>query len=731
MCTNLFFIDPAGLPPGNWVCFRETIQNKAPLKERAGPTHLHGDHIRLILLDAFPFNYEVMGMLHVPLSQPELSQKQVSSLQEMWQRCARRIILSTTLAGSGHPGGSLSSLHLLLVAYSGIRHDPHDPAWPERDRMVVSMGHVSPAIYSVLCEWGYIAEEQFLMEFRRAGSALSGHVERCVPGVEWNTGNLGQGLSAGAAMALALKVKSRDNRVLVLMGDGEQQKGQVSEARRFAVKYRLNNLVAIVDRNYLQIGGDTRSVMPQNVASEYAASCWNVIRLPDGHDFRAVYAALRQALTNQVPRPENPTVVVARTVMGKGISFMENNAKYHGCALTAEQAEAALEELGGNTGVRRLLATRRQYSQLTPAVCPPVAYPEIDCGVPITYPPDKLTDNRSAFGAALANLARLNNHGNDGPKVLGFSCDLETSVKMDGLHRESPAAFYEAGIQEHHTATMAGAISCEGFATFFSTFGTFAVCEVYNQQRLNDINQTHLKVVSTHCGIDVGEDGMTHQCIDYIGLLNNLFSFAIFVPADPNQTDRLIRYIASNPGNHFVAMGRSKCPVITDENGQPLFAGDYRFVPGRADWIRKGTDGVLITYGACLHRVLEAQTLLKRREGLRLGVLNMASIKPLDRKAILEAARTGLVVTVEDHNLNSGLGVMVSNVLAEEGVSCRFTRLGLSSYSTSGKPDDLYRLQGLDPESVAAAVKRLLCPPEFDRVASGAAGARGKNQQVL
>lgn len=646
-------------------------------------------------------------MLRLSLSQTELSSEQLAELQEMWQRCVRRVLLCTTLAGSGHPGGSLSSLHLLLVAYGLLRHDPSNAQWPDRDRLIVSMGHISPATYSVLCEWGYISEEQLLMEFRCVGSALAGHVERGVAGVEWNTGNLGQGLSAGAGMALAMRLKNQDRRVLVLMGDGEQQKGQLSEARRFAVKYRLNNLLGVVDRNYLQIGGDTRLVMPQNIEDEYAASDWNVISLPDGHDFQAVFAAFRQALTNRVARPENPTVIVARTIMGKGVECMENVAKYHGCALKPEEAEIALHALGHNCRLENFLAARQQYASYTPAVYPPAAYPEIDPGVPIDYPADKLTDNRSAYGAALADLARLNNHGSF-PKVLGFSCDLEESVKMHGLHKETPDAFFEAGIQEHHTATMAGALSREGFVCFFSTFGVFAVSEVFNQHRLNDINDSHLKVVSTHCGIDVGEDGMTHHCLEYIGLMHNLFHFSIYAPADPNQADRIIRHIASSPGNHFVAMGRSKSPVITDEQGRPFFTGDYDFVPGRAEWIRRGEDGVLIAYGQTLYRCLQARALLLDRHGLSFSVLNMASIKPLDRGAVVEAAGTGLVITVEDHNVNSGLGVIVANVLAEERIACRLAKLGVKGYCTSGKPDDLYRIQGLDPASIAATALSLL-----------------------
>ncbi len=313
------------------------------------------------------------------------------------------------------------------------------------------------------------------------------------------------------------------------------------------------------------------------------------------------------------------------------------------------------------------------------------------------------TDNRSAYGAALEDLARHNNMG-DVPKILGFSCDLESSVKMEQFHRLSENAFFECGIQEHHAATVAGAASREGYVAFFSTFGVFAACETYNQHRLNDINQTHLKVVTTHCGLDVGEDGQTHQCIDYIGLMQNIFGFSIFVPADPNQTDRIVRYAAAHRGNFFVAMGRSKLPVLTDENGSPLYGGAYRFEPGRADWVRKGEDGAILSHGTTVIEAVKARKELAEKHGLLLSVINFASIKPIDVDAILEASRTGLVVTVEDHHVDTGLGARVAVALAEAGAVCRFVRLGVKNYGLSGKPSHLYRLEGIDAEGITRTI---------------------------
>ena len=642
-------------------------------------------------------------MFSISFGQSSLTEEQRKTLHEMWLRCVRRILVSTTLAASGHPGGSMSSLHVLLMLYSTMGHRPEDPCWPGRDRLLASMGHVSPAVYAVLSEFGYVREEDVCLQFRRAGSPFTGHVECCVPGVEWNTGNLGQGLSAGTGMALALKVKKAPGRVAVLMGDGEQQKGQISEARRFAAKYELDNLFCVIDRNHLQIGGSTDSVMPQAVRAEYRAAGWNVISVEDGNDFEQVFQALRQVYTKEVEHPLLPSAIVARTVMGKGVSFMENKAKYHGATLNDADAARAFRELGLEDPIPELREKRKNPGVCREHFCPAVVYPKVETGEPRTYAPGTMTDNRSAYGNALEDLARLNNLG-DIPKVLGFSCDLEGSVKMQGFHKVAESAFYETGIQEHHAATLAGAISKEDFVSFFSTFGVFAVCETYNQHRLSDINNTHLKIVSTHLGLDVGEDGQTHQCIDYIGLLQNLYGFSIFMPGDPNQTDRITRYVASRPGNYFVGMGRSKTATILNQAGNAAFAGDYEFVPGKADRLRQGGHGAILSYGTLLNQAVLAREELLHNHELELALLNFASIKPLDTEAILDAGKTGLIVTVEDHHADTGLGARVATVLADAQASCRLIRLGVRRYGLSGSPAELYHLEGIDAAGIVKTV---------------------------
>ena len=409
--------------------------------------------------------------LHIDPSQAALTAEQLENLTEMRRRCARRILLATTLAASGHPGGSLSSLDMMLVAYGMIRHDPNRPRWEGRDRFVESIGHISPGVYAVLAEYGYFSEEDFLTGFRRTRSGFPGHVESVVPGVEWDTGNLGQGLSTAAGMAQAFRIRGMDNRVFCLMGDGEHQKGQIVEAIRYARKYGLDNLSVLVDRNHLQICGDTEEVMPQSISGLYETLGWRVIRLDDGHDYNAIFQALKEAMAND---SGVPLMILARTVMGKGISFMENHAGYHGAPLKPDQLDAALRELGYENDLEQWAQKRQAPVTRTTVQVVERPYPKVDPGTPILYEADTLTDNRSAYGNALLGLAEANNRPGQPPVITGVSCDLEGSVKMGGFHKHSPEAYFEAGIQEHHAAAMSASMSCEILVTFFSTFGAFA-----------------------------------------------------------------------------------------------------------------------------------------------------------------------------------------------------------------------------------------------------------------
>lgn len=634
--------------------------------------------------------------------QEHLSEEQVNLLESWRKRCSADIILATTTAKSGHPGGSLSTLPLLLTAYAGIADKALDDI--KRDRIIVSHGHVAPAVYSILAENGYFPIRDVILQLRRAGSRYAGHIEVDVPGIEWGTGNLGQGLSVGAGSALAGKKQGLSHRTFVFMGDGEHQKGQIGEARRFAMKEKLNNLIAVLDYNQLQIGGSIHNVMPQNIIAEYKADGWNVLEA-DGCCFMSLYDAMEKAYNYKTDNPEAPTLIVAKTVMGNGISFMENKHEYHGKPLTRDQAVQALQELGIDEDVDKWIEERKNFNESLEHEHLYRPYPKLNQGTPRLYPADDKTENRAAYGNALYDLAEANQ--SETPKILGLTCDVISSVKMDTLAKKLPQNFVECGIQEHHAASMAGRLSTENMAVFFSTFGVFGAGETYNQLRLNTMNRANLKVVCTHVGLNVGEDGPTHQAIDYIGLASNTFDIRIGVPADANQTDRMIRKIATLRGCDFVAIGRSRTPVILDEQGNVFYHEKFEYIPGKADWLRRGKVATILAIGPMVNVALQAREQLLAK-GIEVGVLNMASVLPIDRDAIREATSHGAIVTIEDHHINTGLGSIVANVLAEESLYVPFAKLGVTQYQSSGLPDALYAIQGLTAENLANTVCKLL-----------------------
>jgi transketolase len=627
----------------------------------------------------------------------KLDQGSIEKLTELARLARGDILKMTTLAGSGHPGGSMSSIDFYLVLYSYANVHPQSPSDPGRDRIVISHGHTSPGVYAALGRMGFFSIEAAIGTFRKAGSPFEGHVEKGVPGVEWNTGNLGQGLSAGCGFALGSKILKKGFHVFVTMGCGEQQKGQISEARRFAIKYGLDNLTAIIDYNCRQISGVTQEIMPQNIIKNFESDGWHIIEV-DGHQIQDIYGGLRKAILSN-----HPTMILARTTMGKGVSFMEGKEEFHGRALTLEEYKKAIQELGVEDDLDRYRQIRGKDSLPFSGRKYPVEIPSIQIRTPRIYEKDQKLDNRSAFGNALMDLAKANLQKDGSLPIAVFDCDLAPSTKTMAFAKQYPNHFFQGGIQEHNTATIAGSMSTLNLLSFFADFGVFGVDETYNQHRLNDINGTNLKLICTHVGLDVGEDGNTHQCIDYIGVVRNLFGYKIVLPADPNQTDRVIRYVAKNSGNFLVAMGRSPIPIILSEDGNPYFGASYEFRYGKADLIRNGKNAAVITTGGMVYRAVQAWQKLKEA-GIEVQVLNISCLSDLDVEAILKAAHTGIVITYEDHHAQTGLGSLVANVILEHGFPIRFRKLGITQYGSSGKPEDLYKMQGIDAESLVQVV---------------------------
>jgi len=621
-----------------------------------------------------------------------LGEYEIKNLKELSRFAKGDIIKMTTLAGTGHPGGSMSSLDLYLTVFffAQFLDEP-------KDKVVVSHGHTSPGVYASLARLGYLPVNDVIAFFRKAGSPFEGHVVKGTPFIDWSTGNLGQGLSAGCGFALGAKLRGEGNHVYVFMSDGEQQKGQIGEARRFAKKYCLSNVTALIDYNNIQISGNCGTVMPQNITENFLSDGWDVIEV-NGHDHNEVYKALKKART-----VDNPVCIVANTVIGNGVSFMENTEKYHGSPLNLAEYKQAMEILDLEDDLEFYRERRKGSCEWRSSYAEiPLS---IDPGNPFTYRDEDKVDNRTAFGKALKDLGDRNI--SRGQFVCAFDCDLASSVKTSDFAKAHPEYFFQGGIQEHNTATMAGALSTTGVLTFFADFGVFGIDETYNQHRLNDINKTNLKLVTTHLGLDVGPDGKTHQCTDYIGLTSNLYHFRVIVPCDPNQTDRAVRFAAQEKGNFLIGTGRNRWPVLYREDGRPLFGEDYAFEYGKMDIVREGEDGAIITYGGMVTRAIQiAEGLAKK--GISLKIVNMPCVKAVDEDVLNEVAKLPFVCTYEDHNIHTGIAPLIARQLLERRFKGKMASFGVTGYGPSGETDEVMTAERLDVDSMVKALSGMV-----------------------
>ena len=627
------------------------------------------------------------------LTADHLSPEQISSLESAAKRARVSALTMVMAAKSGHPGGAFSSMEMFLTVYGIANITPENCSDLNRDYIVVSHGHTSAGVYAALSEWGFIDRDEAMAHFRNCGTIFQGHIEREVPGIDWGTGNLGQGLSAGAGFALAQRANGYSGHVYVLMGDGGQTKGQLAEARRTAVKEGLTGLVGLIDYNDIQLSGPRKDVMPCNIKALWEADGWEAVEV-DGHSFSAIYDALKVAGTHG-----KPTVLLCKTIMGKDGGVMEGVATYHGKAPAVDDYNAIVSALGESPDT----LTKAQAKRKTPSAAKgrTVSYPAaptIDTGKPFDYDGAKVSDNRGAFGKALADVGKLNYKKNGHTPILVFDCDLWPSVMTKGFHDNCPDWYVQSGIQEHNVATMSGTASIAGVVSLWAEFGVFGIDEVYNQQRLNDINFAGNKTVLTHVGLDVGEDGKTHQCIDYVGLMRNMFGWKIVVPVDPNQTDRATRWMLKTPGDICLAVGRSKI------DGLKEFSGDYEFKYGEAVKVREGKSGSIFALGYMV------QIAMKAADAHNLDVNIYAVSSPLapDMNALKEAAALGPIMTVEDHNVNTGMGAIMLVEAARNGIALpKVKTLGVDHYGASGTYDAVREEMGLSPDSIAQEFMKL------------------------
>ena len=608
------------------------------------------------------------------------------------------IVRAVAKAGSGHPGGSLSAADILTALYFGgvMRHDPANPGDPDRDRFILAKGHAAPVLYSTLAHAGYFPVAE-LASLRQLGSRLQGHPDcRMLPGVEVSTGSLGQGLSIACGMAAGLRLAGNPAAVFALLGDGECQEGQVWEAAMFAGHQGLDNLVAIVDRNGLQIDGRTEDVCdPGDLAAKFAAFGWDATEV-DGHDIGALVEVLSAAKADRSGRPH---AIIAHTVKGKGVSFMEGQAGWHGKAPNAEQLAQALADLGAQGEAAEPFG---DFAVDPAAIAVHPAEPVRGATAEAPRLADPATAparaTRAAFGVTLAALA------GEGVPVVAVDADLTgstTTSKFAAADPEYAKRLFNCGIAEQNMVDVAAGLALAGNVAFTGSFAVFGTGRAYDQIR-NTVCYSNLnvKICPTHAGISVGPDGGSHQMVEDITLMRVLPNMRVLVPADYASTAAAIRLAAETPGPVYVRMGRESAPAVYEDGAA--------FEIGRAYVLREGSDVTIVAAGLEVTEALKAAEALAA-EGISAEVIDVFCVKPLDAGTIAASVtKTGCGVVAEEHSVIGGVGSAVAEALA---AACPkpLEFVGMDDrFGKSGDYADLSSYFHTDSSAIVEAVKRAI-----------------------
>ncbi|HWB18089.1 MAG TPA: transketolase [Vicinamibacterales bacterium] len=595
-------------------------------------------------------------------------------------------VRSTSEAGSGHPTTCLSAADIMAALFfAEMRFDPKDPHHPEADRFVLSKGHGAPILYAAWAAAGAFPREE-LLKLRTIGSDLEGHPTPRLPFVDVATGSLGQGLPAAIGIALNARRIGSDYRTYVLLGDGETAEGSVWEAAEAAATQKLDNLCAITDVNRLgqsqptQWGHDLDAFV-----SRYTAFGWHAIAI-DGHDLAAILAALDEARATK----GKPTMIVARTLKGKGVKLFEDKENWHGKPLKkgpeTDQAIAELEaqyiKTNDPAAVIPKPAARKTEGPL-PDFVAKMAAP--------TYKAGDAVATREAFGEGLVTLGAVD------ARVVVLDADVKNSTYTDKFQHAYPDRFYENFIAEQVMVGAAMGLASRGAIAFPATFACFLE-RAADFVRMAGISRLNLKLAGTHAGISIGEDGPSQMALEDLAMARGVPDCSVLYPCDAVSTIRLMALAAATPGPAYLRLSRPKTPTI--------YSASEAFPLGGSKTLRETpNDRVLVVAaGVTVFEALKAHDALAK-DGIAIRVVDAYSIQPIDRDGLVRAARAtgGRVITVEDHYANGGLGDAVSEALWDQGA--RVQRLAVREIPRSGKPDELIEKYGISAKAIVAAVK--------------------------
>ncbi len=587
-------------------------------------------------------------------------------------------IKATTKAGSGHPTSCLSSAEIVATLFfKEMNVDPENLDCVDNDEFILSKGHAAPLLYAALAEAGAIPKEK-LLTLREFASELEGHPVPRLKGVRVGTGSLGQGLATGIGMAYAKKLRGVNRRVYVLLGDGEMAEGSVWEAINFAGRLGLSNLTAVTDVNRLGQSGPTMYEWEAEAYAErIAAFNWNVF-VCDGHSVKELLEAFGKA-----KRSKKPSFIVAKTVKGKGVSFLENVDGRHGRPLTKEEQEKAINEIAPR--IRNIDHQPKNFIKATV----PAKGPITEYTVKTDYKIGEKVATRLAYGKALQKLGRTSRN------MVVLDGDVQNSTYTIYFFEEFPERSLQCFIAEQNMVSTAVGLQTHGLDVFFSSFACF-LTRAYDQLRMAAYSRANLKVTGSHAGISIGEDGPSQMGLEDLGMFRSLMNSIVLYPCDAVSGEKLTCLMANYRGISYLRTTRPATPVIYDNKEEFVVGGSKVLRQTRND---KAT---IAAAGVTVHEALKAYEKL-RQDNVAVRIIDCYSVKPLDEAALRKAAdETKHIITVEDHYAEGGLGEAVASL----GLKPRI--VAVRKMPHSGPPEMLMAEQGIDAEGIAEEVKKVL-----------------------
>ena len=589
-------------------------------------------------------------------------------------------LVMSSEAGSGHPTSSLSAADLMtgLVFGGTFKYDLDDPHHPNNDRLIFSKGHASPLFYSLWAAAGRVSEKEML-EFRKFTSSLEGHPTRDFKYTEAATGSLGQGLSIGVGMALNARYLDKlPYRTYVLLGDSEMAEGSQWEAMEIAAHYQLGNLIGIIDVNRLGQRGETMYGHDLSVYRDrVTAFGWEPIVI-DGHYMPQILTAFKQATQAK----DKPVMIIAKTLKGKGVSFIEDKNGWHGKPLKKDELARALLELGPID--KKAIGQIPKPENVRPAEC---GGSDIK---PVSYSSDKPVATRHAYGTGLERIYPKY------PHMVVLDAEVSNSTYSEIFKARYPERFFEMYIAEQNMMGNALGLSIRGKVPFVSTFAAF-LTRAFDQIRMSQYSLANIKICGSHAGVSIGEDGSSQMGLEDIAMFRTLLNSVVLYPSDAVSAEKLVEEMAKHSGIAYIRTTRKETPI--------LYRNDEVFRIGGSKVLRssKADVAAVVAAGITLHEALRAYEEL-RQEGLLIQVIDLYSIKPVDLETLIQAARkTGLVITVEDHFAEGGLGEAVTNAVSSTGVPV-YT-LAVRKMPRSGTPDELLAYEEISHAAIVKEVK--------------------------